>query len=139
MLRELQYIDAHCSLQDSPCTDTTGIKHGTNQMACWAPAHCTSPLAGLRLTYSQGSPPIGADKEEEAGQPRELVWLLHLPRQSQVTPSKWHPRLVLHEPDIQDEAELRFVRTLGAGLFEVGEHFDEGGEKRGWLDTPYGV
>ena len=39
----------------------------------------------------------------------------------------------------QDEAELRFVRTLGAGQFEVGERFDEGEGKRGWLDTPYGV
>jgi hypothetical protein len=86
------------------------------------------------LTATVGVPPIGADEEEEAGQPRELVWLLDLPGQSQVMPPKWHLRLVLREPDIEDEAESRFVQTLGAGLFEVGESVDEmGASGAGWI------
>jgi hypothetical protein len=82
-------------------------------------------------------PPIGADKEEEAGQPRELVWLVDL--SGQVVPSNWHPRLVLRELDIEEEAGLRFVQTLSAGLFEVGERFDESRGRQSWLDTLYGV
>jgi hypothetical protein len=91
-----------------------------------------------------GEPPIEAadqeewDEEEEEGEgerPRELVWLLDLP--GQVTP-KWHPQLVLCEPDIEDEAELRFVHTHGAGLFEVGVRVDDSRGKRGWSDTPFG-
>lgn len=89
------------------------------------------------LTTIVGVPPVGADREE-AGQRRDLVWLLDLSGQCQVTPFKWHPELVLREPDIQDEVELRFVQTFSAGLFEVGERFDESGGKRDWLDTPYG-
>jgi hypothetical protein len=64
------------------------------------------------------------------------VWLLDLP--GQVTPSKWHPRLVLRKPDIRDEAELNLVQSHGAGLFEVGVRIDEIGGKRGWSDTPFG-
>ncbi|KAH9982962.1 hypothetical protein BGW80DRAFT_1247656 [Lactifluus volemus] len=59
---------------------------------------------------------------------REHVWLLYLP--GNITP-KWHPRLVLCEPDMSDEAQVQFVRTHGAGLFELGVHVDEGGKKRG--------
>lgn len=54
------------------------------------------------LTAIAGMPPIGADKEEEAGQPRELVWLVDL--SGQVVPSNWHPRQVLRELDIEEEA-----------------------------------
>jgi hypothetical protein len=43
------------------------------------------------------------------------VWLLDLPGQGS---PKWHPQLVLCEPDIGDEDELRFVDTHGAGLFD---------------------
>ena len=46
---------------------------------------------------------------------------------------------MLREPDIQDKAESRFVRTLSAGLFKVGERVAGSGGKRGWLDTPYGA
>ena len=35
-----------------------------------------------------------------------------------VTPAKWH--LVLCEPDIEYERELRLMQTHGSGLFEVG-------------------
>ena len=31
----------------------------------------------------------------------------------------WHPLPVLCEPDIENEAELRFVQSHGAGLFKV--------------------
>jgi hypothetical protein len=66
---------------------------------------------------------------------REHVWLLYLP--GNITP-KWHPRLVLCEPDMSDEAQVQFVRTHGAGLFELGVHVDEGGKKRGSSETPFG-
>ena len=86
------------------------------------------------LTAIVGEPPIKADKdyweeEENGGRPRELVWLLDLP--GQVAPSKWHPRLVLCEPDVENEAESRFVQSHGAGLFEVGVRVDESAGKRG--------
>ena len=42
-----------------------------------------------------------------------------------VTPSKWHPQLVLREPDVENEAELWFVQSYGVGLFEVGVRADE--------------
>jgi hypothetical protein len=64
-----------------------------------------------------GEPPIEAevqeewDEEEEGEDPRELVWLLDLP--GRATP-RWYPRLVLCDPDIEDEDELRFVHTHGA-------------------------
>jgi hypothetical protein len=91
------------------------------------------------LTAITGGPPIEADKdgEEEDGRPHELVWLLDLPGQGQVTSPKWHPRLVLRESDIEDEAELMFVQTHGAGLFEVGVRVDESGGNEGSSDTPY--
>ena len=94
----------------------------------------------IELTAIIGGPPIEADKdgEEEAGRPRELVWLLDLPGQGQVIPPKWHPRLVLRESDIEDEAELMFVQTHGAGLFEVVVRVDESGGNEGSSDTPYG-
>lgn len=92
-----------------------------------------STFAGVvnELTAIVGEPPIEAIQEE----PLEFVWLLDLP--GQVTPKR-HPQLVLCEPDAEDEAELRFVQTHGAGLFEVGVRVDESGGKRGWSDTPYG-
>jgi len=70
-----------------------------------------------------------AEKEEEDRRPRKLVWLLELPGQGQDT---------LPEPDIEDKAGSRFVRTHGAGLYEVGVRVDESGGKRGWSDTPHG-
>ena len=99
-----------------------------------------SVFAGVakELTAIVGEPPIEVLQEDEQGDdsvPRELVWLLDLP--GQVTP-RWHPQLVLCEPDIGDEQELRFVQTHGAGLFEVGIRIYESGGKRGWSDTPFG-
>ena len=89
-----------------------------------------SVFAGVatELTAIVGEAPIENSESE-------LVWLLELP--GQVTP-KWHPQLVLCEPDVDDEAELRFVQTHGAGLFELGVRVDEGGGKQGWSDTPFG-
>jgi hypothetical protein len=84
------------------------------------------------LTAIVGEPPIVADKdgreeeEEKRGRPRELVWLLDSP--GQVTPAEWHPQLVLREPDAENEAELRFVQSYGAGLFEVGVRVDDCGQ-----------
>ena len=101
-----------------------------------------SVFAGVatELTAITGRPPIeaGKDGEEEADRPRELVWLLDLPGRGQVTLPKWHPRLVLRESDIEDEAELMFVQTHGAGLFEVGVRVDESGCNEGSSDTSYG-
>ena len=90
------------------------------------------------MTAIVGESPIAAEMEEEDRRPRELVWLLELPGQGQDTPPERHPRLVLREPDVEDEGELRFVQTHGAGLYEVGVRVDESGGKRGWSDTPYG-
>jgi len=75
-----------------------------------------------------GEPPIEVSEGE-------LVWLLDLP--GQLTP-KWHPQLLLCEPDVDDEDELRFVQTHGAGLFEIGVRVDERSGKRRWSDTPFG-
>ena len=98
------------------------------------------PGVANELTAIVGELPIEAvrddDEDEESEEPpRELVWLLDLP--GQVTP-KWHPQLVLCEPDTENEAELRFVQTHGVGLFEVGVRVDESGGKQGWSDTPFG-
>jgi hypothetical protein len=68
------------------------------------------------------------DEEEEEGKgehPRDLVWLLDLP--VKVSTPRWLLQLVLCEPDIEDKAELRFVDTHGAGLFEVGARVDDSG------------
>jgi hypothetical protein len=62
----------------------------------------------------------------------------------QVTLSKWHPRLVLRESDIEVEAELMFMESHGAGLFKVGVRVDESGASRArrirrmgeWLGYP---
>jgi len=67
--------------------------------------------------------------------PTERAWLLDIP--GQVTP-KWHPHLILCVPDVDDEAELRFVQTHGAGLFEIGVRIDESNGRQGWSDTPFG-
>ena len=110
-------------------------------MVCWASRISASGVFATvtaELMEIVGVPPVGVDGEE-AGRRRDLVWLLDLSGQSQVTPSKWHPQLVLREPDIQDEAELRFVWAFSAGLFEVGEHSDESGGKRDWLDVGYAI
>jgi len=67
--------------------------------------------------------------------PTERAWLLDLPGQAA---PKRHPHLILCVPDVDDEAELRFVQTHGAGLFEIGVRIDESGGKQGWSDTPFG-
>jgi hypothetical protein len=98
-----------------------------------------SVFAGVtnELTAIVGEPPIEVLQEEERDDstPHELVWLLDLP--GQVTP-RWHPQLPLCEPDIEDEQELRFMQTHGAGLFEVGVCIYESGGKRCGSDTPFG-
>lgn len=66
---------------------------------------------------------------------RELVWSLDLP--GQVEP-KWHLQLVLCEPDVETEAELRLVPTHSAGLFEVSVRVDESGAKWHRSVTPFG-
>jgi hypothetical protein len=74
-----------------------------------------------------GEPPIEVVQEEEGEEPRKPVWVLEQPGQV-ATP--WHPQLVLCEPKIEDEAELRFAQTHGVGLFEVGVRVDKSGGKR---------
>ena len=76
-----------------------------------------------------GVPPIGADKEEGAGRPHELVRLLDSP--DQVTAPKSHPRLVLCEPDVVDEAELRFMQIYDTGPFGFGARVGEWGKAGG--------
>lgn len=49
------------------------------------------------------------------------------------------PRLVLCESYFEDEAELRFVESHGAGLFEVGVRVDGSGGKQGSSDTVWEI
>jgi hypothetical protein len=97
-----------------------------------------SESAGVtnELTAIVGEPSIEMlQMEAVESEPRELVWLLNLP--GQVTP-RWHPQPVLCEPNIEDEAELRFVQIHRAELFRVGIHIDESRRKRGWSNAPLG-
>jgi hypothetical protein len=66
------------------------------------------------------------------------LWLLDL-LPGDITPKdlKLHSRLLLCDPDASDEAEVRFVESHGAGLFEVGVRVDEDGGKRGFSETPF--
>jgi hypothetical protein len=114
---------------------------------CWGIAHLRvlappSVFAGVanELTAIMGEQPIevvqeeGDEEEEEGEEPRELVWLLDLT--GQVAP-KWQPQLVLCDPDVENEAELRFLQTHGAGLSQVSGCVDESGAKRRWSDTTF--
>jgi hypothetical protein len=67
------------------------------------------------------------------------LWLLDL-LPSHVTPKdlRSHSRLLLCEPDVSDEAEVRFVESHGAGLLEVDVRVDEDGGRRGLSETPFG-
>lgn len=58
----------------------------------------------------------------------------------QVTALKSHPRLVLREPDVEDEAELRFVQTHDTRSFGFGVRIGEWGQAggQGSSDTPDG-
>lgn len=49
----------------------------------------------------------------------------------QVTVLKSHSRLVLREPDVEDQAELRFVQTHDLGPFGFGARVGEWGASRG--------
>ena len=80
------------------------------------------------LTVIMGKPLIEVSEGE-------LVWLLNL--LGQLTP-KWHLQLLLCEPDVNNEDELRFVQTYSVGLFEIGVCVDERCGKRRWSDTPFG-
>ena len=70
------------------------------------------------------------------------LWLLDLlpgdVKASQPKDLKLHPRLTLRELDVNDEAEMQFVESHGAGLFEVGVQINEDGGKRGLSETPFG-
>jgi hypothetical protein len=70
------------------------------------------------------------------------LWLLDLlpgdVAASQPKDLKLHARLLLCEPDASDEAEVQFVESHGAGLFEVGVRVDEDGGKRGLSEMPFG-
>jgi hypothetical protein len=125
------------SPRDRYGTDTNEIK---NQTSKWRAEHpllrVLAPLSvfaevGSELRVIVGEPPIKADKgdleEENWGQQREPVWFLDLP--GQVTLPKRHPWLALREPDVEDEAELRFVQShcvwsclkLGCGSTRLGQ------------------
>jgi hypothetical protein len=66
------------------------------------------------------------------------LWLLDLlPGDVTSKDLKLHSRLLLCDPDASDEAEVRFVESHGAGLFEVGVQVDEDGGKRGFSETPF--
>ena len=49
-----------------------------------------------------------------------------------------YTQLLLCKLDVDDEDELRFVQTHGAGLFEIGVRVDKRCGKRRWSDTPFG-
>ncbi|KAI0253715.1 hypothetical protein BJV78DRAFT_1360042 [Lactifluus subvellereus] len=99
---------------DVPTQPASNTKHpngalGIAHLRLLAPPNAFAALSA-ELTAITGEAPI----ENSA---REHVWLLDLP--GAIVP-KWHPRLMLCEPDMSDEAQARFVRTHGAGLFELG-------------------
>ncbi|KAI9453911.1 glyoxalase-like domain-containing protein [Lactarius psammicola] len=94
----------------------------------------TFSAVSAELTAIVGEAPI----EGPAG---AHVWLLDLlPGGVTVAPKdlRLHPRLLLCLPDASDGAEVRFVESHGAGLFEVGVRVDEDSERRGSSETPFG-
>jgi hypothetical protein len=38
-------------------------------------------------------------------------------------------------PDVDDEAEMRFMQRHGVGLFEINMRIDENNGKKGWPDN----
>lgn len=75
---------------------------------------------------------IGVVREEKESRTRADE--IARPAGPSYAPSQ-HPQLVC-EPDIDDEAELRFVQTHGAGLFELGCALTRvGASAAGWSDT----
>ena len=65
------------------------------------------------------------EEERDDSAPRELVWLFDL--RGQVTP-RWHPQLLLCEPDIADEQKLQFVQTHGRDCLRLGSASMRAGE-----------
>jgi len=120
---ELEQVPAHPASNTIHPNGALGIAH----LRVLAPPSVFGPVAN-ELAAIVGEPPI----EKSAS---EFVWLLELPG---TVARKWHPQLLLCEPDIDDEEELQFVQTHGAGLFEVGVRVDESGGKQGWSETPFG-
>jgi len=108
--------------------------HGIAHLRVLAP-RSTFTAVSAELTAILGEAPI----EGPAG---AHLWLLGLlpgdVTASQPKDLKLHSRLLLCEPDTSDEAEVRFVESHGAGLFEVGVRVDEDGGKRGLSETPFG-
>ncbi|KAF8264651.1 peptidase S8/S53 domain-containing protein [Lactarius quietus] len=93
----------------------------------------TFAAVSAELTAIVGEAPI----EGPAG---THVWLLDLlPGGLTVAlkDQKLHLRLLLCEPDVSNEAEVRFVESHGAGLYELGVRVEDGG-KRGSSETPFG-
>ena len=86
-------------------------------------ARCAFTTVSAELTAMLGEAQI----EDPAG---AHLWLLDL-LPADVTPKdlKLHSRLLLCEPDASDEADVQFVQSHGAGLFEVGVRVDEDGGK----------
>ena len=126
------YWHTHFLPRQVPTQPASNTKHangalGIAHLRLLAPPNVFTTLSA-DLTAIMGEAPV----ENSA---REHVWLLDLP--GNIAP-KWHPRLVLCEPDMNDEGQARFVRTHGAGLFELGVRIAESGGKQGSSETPFG-
>ncbi|KAI0261736.1 glyoxalase-like domain-containing protein [Gloeopeniophorella convolvens] len=78
------------------------------------------------LTAITGEAPIELSASEH-------VWLLDVP--GNVAP-KWHPKLILSEPEPDDQTGLEFVEKNGPGLFEIGVRVDGKGDDSS--ETPFG-
>ncbi|KAI0061996.1 hypothetical protein BV25DRAFT_1825858, partial [Artomyces pyxidatus] len=88
-------------------------------------AHEAFSEVSKELESVVGEPPVVLS-------PSEHAWVFAVPSSDAV----WHPRLILREPDANDEAEAKFIETHGAGLFEVGVRVERGEKAK--VDTPYG-
>ena len=121
-----------CQVPTRPESNTVhpNAAQGIAHLRALAPPR-TFAAVSAELTAIVGEAPI----EGPAG---AHVWLLDLLPGGVMVDLRLHPRLVLCEPDASNEAEMRFVESHGAGLFEVGVRVDEDGGKRGSSETPFG-
>ncbi|KAI0042427.1 hypothetical protein FA95DRAFT_564448 [Auriscalpium vulgare] len=98
--------------------------HGIAHLRVIAPHSSFADVSRELTSVFIGEPPI-------VDSPTRHAWLLKVPGKA-----NWHPRLILNEVDEANEAEKDFVRSNGAGLFEIGVRVGNG--VSGSVQTPYG-
>ena len=85
--------------------------------------HCALASPARRIHGSLRRTHGDIERGTDRGSCRHL-WLLDLllgdVKASQPKDLKLHPRLTLCELDVNNEAEMQFVESHGAGMFEVG-------------------